>query len=534
MRLPTLFGIFGSKRATSDLPRIDPSALDQPVEIQAKAQVPSDPLPTGVRAKQVSLPSFLKTSKPNPDNPLIRADRLLANTDITTYRQGNDSRQMIRDFRRASPDLSAAVVSYIRTGITEGYSAVAKNMDGTVNAEATSLVAQIITRMNILNDYTIGFDDSRSVRSLSEVWAGELIQYGACAGELVLDKALLPGQIVPVSTTQIRNFPSSDGKKIVPKQFVAGEYYDLDIPTFFMIRLDEDLLEPYPISPIEPAIQAAIFSAEFMNDIRRIVKRVVHPRMEAVIDEEKFRKALPQDISGDPEKVTAYMNEVVESIKGELNSLNPEDVIVHFDAIGIEIIDHGNTNLSNEYTVIQEMADSKLSAGSKVLPTVLGHAGGTSNTASAEVLMFMKMVEGTVWGKLNEMYSKILTLAVRLLGQDVYVEFKYNAINLRPKDELESFYAMKQSRVLELLSLGFLSDEEAAIELTGHLPGPQFKPLSGTGFYTAKPASPAGDGYNGASNDGSTMNQKIKSDAPKNAKSKNGGKPGAEVIPLGI
>lgn len=500
-------------------------------EMSAAVALPVQPVPK-VSNKQISLPSFVRVAKPSTTTPLTRVDRLLSSTDITTYRANADSRQVIRDFTRASPDLSAAVTSYIRTGITSGYTAIAKNTDGTVNPEATASLQQVLTRMNIINDYSVGYDDSLSIRSLSEAWARDLVTVGACCGELVLDKQRLPSVIQPISSTQIRLFSSKDGRKIIPKQFIASEYYDLDVPTFFMVTLDADLLEPYPISPIETAIQAVIFSAEFMNDIRRIVKKAIHPRVVVTIDEEKFRKGVPPEFQNDSSKLTAYMASVVADLEAKVNDLAPEDAVVMFDTIGIEVVDHGNTNLSQEYTVLQDLANSKLATGAKVLPTVLGHSNGTSNTASAEVLLFMKYVEGTVWGKLNEMFSKTLTLATRLLGYDVYVEFAYNAIDLRPENELEAFKAMKQSRVLELVSLGYMSDEEASVHLTGHLPPAGFKPLVGTNFRPNTGAEPAGDGYNGASNSGSTTNQNLAPKTPTAAKSANGGQKKASTPSL--
>jgi hypothetical protein len=498
-------------------------------KIEAASDLPAAPLPNKVKGKQATLPSYLRTAKPSTTSPLTRTDRLLANKNILDYRASADSRDTIRDFRRASPDLAAAVTAYVRTGITSGYTAIARNMDGTINPEGTNVLQQVLARMNIMNDYTIGFDDSLSIRSLSEAWAQDLVTQGACCGELVLDKARLPDKLQPVATQQIRMFPSSDGRKLIPKQFVAGNYIDLDIPTFFMVTLDADLLEPYPISPIEPAIQAVLFSADFMNDIRRVVKRAIHPRVIVTIDEEKFKKTIPNEFTGDQEAINSYMASVVQRVSDDVNNLNPEDALVVFDTFGIEVVDHGNTSLSQEYTVLQGLADAKLAAGAKVLPTILGHAGGTSNTASAEVLMFLKAVEGSIWGKLNEMLSKMLTLAVRLLGNDVYVEFTYNAIDLRPESELEAFYALRQSRVLELLSLGMITDEEASIRLSGHLPPAGYKPLSGTNFRPNTGQVPAGDGFNGASNSGSTLNQKVKSDAPTGTRGKK-----VEAAPLTV
>jgi hypothetical protein len=492
--------------ATAPAPKAAPSGGGGGVyPTQADPKVPN---------KQQAYPSYLKTSKPNTKAALQRADRALANTSILDYRSASsDTRQIVRDFRRASPEMSAAVQAYIRVGIPKRYVAYAKNPDGTFNPEATSALQQVLTNLNVLNDYTLGFDDSPSMRSLSEVLAGELIQFGAAALELVLDKARLPYKLQPLSTPQITFYPSSDGKRLIPVQKLGGEEIKLDIPTFFMVTLDQDLQEPYPISPIESAIQAVLFSASFMEDLRRVVRKALHPRVDVTINEELFKKSIPPEVLNDAPKLAAFMNQTIVTISELMNGLEPEDALVHFDSMGIQVIDHGNTNLSNEYEAVQGMADAKLAAGTKVLPTVLGQAQ-TSNAASTEAMLFVKYVEGSVTTKLNELYSKALTLAVRLLGFDVAVTFEFEDINLRPEAEMESFRALKQSRILELLSWGFLSDEQAAIELTGQLPPAGFTPLSGTQFFNA-PKQPAGDGYNGASNDGSTLNQNLKSDAPK-------------------
>lgn len=485
------------------------------VDLNALATIAPQPLPTKVSNKQLTLPSFLTTATPSPESPLVRKDRLLANKDITDYRTGADSRQVIRDFSRSDPNLSAAVTAYIRTGITSGYTAIARNLDGTVNPEATQVLAQIIARMNVLNDYTIGFDDGRSIRSLSESWAREIFTMGAMCGELVLDKLRLPSHIHPIASSQVRLYPSTDAKKLVPKQYLAGQYIDLDVPTFFMVTLDEELTDPYPISPIEPAIQAVLASAEFLNDMRRIVKKAIHPRVVVTIEEEKFKKNIPLEFQNDTTAINTYMASVVSDLETKMQGLKPEEAIIMFDTMGISVVDHGNTNLSNEYEVIQGMFDARVASGAKTLPTILGKSDGTSNTASAEVLVFLKFVEGTVWAKLNEMFSKMFTLAVRLLGNDVYVEFRYNEIDLKPASELESFKAMKQSRMLALLSLGLITDEEASIQLTGQLPPAGAPKLSGTNFFPGvSPAQPAGDGNNGASNGGSTINHATRPTTP--------------------
>lgn len=483
-------------------------------EIEAAAQLAPTP-PPKVKPNQQSKAPYLTRTASRSALPV--AERRLANTDITTLRAGNSSRTVIRDFAAASPDLSSAVATAIRTAVTASYTAVAYNMDGTFNREATQLLQQLLTRLDVVKDYAEGFSNISGIRGLSEALGKELMLYGSCALELVLDKSRLPYKLAPVPTTTVQLFQDKDGLKA--KQVVQSLEIDLDIPTFFYTALDQDLTEPYSTSPIESAIAPAVFLQEFLNDVRRVIKRSIHPRLHVTINEERFRKNLPDEALHDEEKLRAEMAKLVDEIAAKVNDLAPEDALIAFDTLVFDYADHGNTALADEYEVIRAMAESKLATGAKTMPTILGHSSASANIASAETLIYVKHVEGAVQFKLNEIFSRALTLATRLFGFDCYVEFVYDRIDLRPDSELESFRSQKQSRVLELLSLGMISDDEASLQLTGSLAPDGMTPLSGTRF---KSATPSNDNpYDGATNSGSTMNQALNSDAPKGARGSN-------------
>lgn len=491
------------------------TSLFKRTTLDAKSEVAAPNPPKKLPKVQTATAPYLKTAKPSETNVLPLTDRRLANKDTLEYRNGADTRSIIRDFAAASPDISAAVNAALRTAITDSWTAVAYNMDGTVNPEGTALLQQIIASMNFLSAYDLGYADRNSLLSTSEAVGKELMLYGSYALELVLDKTRLPERLQPLSTTAIKFYPTDGGKRLKPVQEISGEKVELDIPTFFYGSIDQDLLEPYSASPLESALQPVLFSTDFMDDLRRVVKRAIHPRIHVTIDEEKFRKGIPLEFQNDQEQITSYMASVVSDIESKVNGLKPEDALIVFDTIGIEVIDHGNTNLSNEWETLQGFANSKLATGTKSMPTILGHGSASANIASAEALLYMKTADGLIRKKLNELYSRVFTLAVRLYGIDCYVEFAYEDIDLRPKNEVEAFKAMKQSRVLELLSLGLMSDEEASILLTGKLPAAGAPKLSGTGFRAnTGGAQPAGNGYNGATNDGSTTNQNLKPDTP--------------------
>jgi hypothetical protein len=75
---------------------------------------------------------------------------------------------------------------------------------------------------------------------------------------------------------------------------------------------------------------------------------------------------------------------------------------------------------------------------------------------------------------------------LRLAGfSDLHCEATFNEISLRPDVELASHRLITQKAILEQLSLGFITDEEAAWEMGLEGLPEGFKKLSGTGFATA-------------------------------------------------
>lgn len=430
--------------------------------------------------RPIALPSF-RTQVSKSTSPLTRTDRGLANTDIVSYRQGTDSRLVVRDYAAASPDLAATKSSYLRVGIPESYTVKARDLDGTLNVEATKLAQEILRSVTFLGDPTLGYNPVTDLQSLSESLGSELILFGSMGLELSLNKLRMPAFFQAVSTTKIQFREEDNG--VFPIQVIGGQEISLDIPTFFYISLDQDLLTAYSASYFEAAIQSVLADAQFLNDLRKSMQRVIQPRLTAKIIEEKVLRSLPPEISADSEKLGAFYNTLIAQVTDVLNGLNPEDALVHFDSVEYKMLGSDGQSANNvaaTMQAVQNLIESKLAAGAKTLPAILGR-DATGSAATTSTMLFMKNAD-IVRRKLNVLYSRALTQAVRLMGQDCYVEFRYDDLDLRPQGELEAYKAMRQSRILEQLSLGFISDEEACIDLTGNLPREGHVPISGTMF----------------------------------------------------
>lgn len=480
-----------------------------------KSSKVQEPLPPKkVKPGASAVPTMMDRARPDASQALRESDRSTATLDLTTLRTARNTKEVIQAFAAVNPELSASVDGYVRTAVNS-YTYKVRNRDGSFNAQATGTLSQWLANINVIGNYEEGFAPSKSITAMAESMAVDLRLFGACSLELVLDKARLPWFLMPVGARDIKWYPDASGKWTVPMQVVGGEEFSLDVATYFHVSLDQSLYTAYPSSPLEAAIQPVLFGLQFINDVRRVVRAAIHPRVKVTLSQEELRKLMPPDVAATADGTLQFLNDCIDQVTDRINNLEPEEALIVLDTMEVEIVDRGNASLDTEYQTLVGMIDAMIASGSKTLPTVLGK-GGNQTTASVQAMLFLISVRGAVQAKLNEIFSRALTLALRLMGQDVYVEFKFDDINLRPELELEGFKAQKQSRVLDLLSLGFISDEEASIELTGRLPTGQFEPLSGTMFRptagsTADPndnqysnTSVGGDGGGGALNEALT------------------------------
>lgn len=408
----------------------------------------------------------------------------------------------------SSPDLGSAVTSMLRVGIPEKYTVIARDMDGKLDTAGTALAHELIRRLTYMGNVDGSYGAQQTIQSLSEQIALELLIEGAACLEVALDKARIPASMNPIAVSTLRLYEEDNGIRMV--QLIGGEEINLDIPTVIYTTLDQDLKQAYSASYLEGAVQPILADLDFNNDMRKALKRAVLPRLTATIDSEKVKKMTPPEILADATKFLTYKQEIIDQVEAVINGLAPEDCLVSFDSIAYSYVE-GGKEPSQIIARIQEVLNAKLASGAKTLPTVLGH-GSNSNASSTEATLYLKNAN-VIRVKLNEIYSRALTIALRLMGVDGYVEFIYEPLDLRPARELEAFKAMEQSRVLELLSIGMITDEEACIQLTGNLPPAGYKPLMGTMFKGASQT------VTNPNSNTSAISQSTTSDAPKSPKS---------------
>lgn len=488
--------------------------LDRLQSYVAGVNLPPLPPPKAPKGPQ-SAPGYRTTVKASTA-VLVKKDRQTANLDrLAATRTQADTYSVVRELVATNPDVGGAVSFLLRTGIPDKFTVIGWDMDGKVSVDATKTAQALLRRVTFLGNPDGSYGNQQTLQSLSEQLSLELIMYGAGCLEVALDKQRVPASFNPIAIPTLRLFDEDNHFRLV--QRVGGEDIDLDIPTVIYTSVDQFLSESYSRSYLETAIQPTLTDVQFTDDVRRALKRSVIPRLMAEIDSEAVKKFTPPSILNDPEKYAAYKNALITEVQNTVNGANPEDAFVSFNTVSYSILD-GGLDPSTIIEKVQKVLNGKLSSGAKTLPVVLGHGTG-SNASSTEAMLYVKQA-GMLRAKLNEIYSRALTIAVRLMGIDGYVSFEYDPIDLRPTRELEAYKAMEQSRILEQLSIGLISDEEACLRLTGNLPPEGYTPKSGTMFRGQATTSNIANPASGTS----VMDKTLDPSTPKEPKSQNKGK----------
>lgn len=402
-------------------------------------------------------------------------------TDIYSSRTSSDAQTLLKELFRTDPDCSAAVNAYLTTSNTD-LIYIVKDSAGEYSQDGARLLQQTIDRITRRNDYTLGYQPKLSINGIREGLKYMLLLRGAIGAELIFDKTMLPSEIRNVDMYYVKWYEKTPGE-FKPQQETteSGEKISLDIPTFFTATFRQDPTSPYTYSYFVSAINVIAARQQVINDLYRIMNVTGFPRIDLTVMEETLIQNAPASIKEKPEKLKEWVTSMVQGVANSFNGVAPDQPFAHTDAIQAKVINDKNPGGALQIEDVIATLNAQNQAGLKAVSAFLGRGNSGVNTATVEAQVFAMNAQ-----ELNEpidyILSEIFTLALRMQGFDGIVEIKSSPVNLKPKIELEAQTTMKQSRLLEELSLGLISDEEYHIKMEGRIPLWNYPKLSGTNF----------------------------------------------------
>lgn len=351
---------------------------------------------------------------------------------------------------------------------------------GTLAAEA------VLASLSTTWSYQEGYADKRGLSAYLETMLLEVILTGGVGLELVLDKSRLPRDLNIFGYDSIVWVVKGSGRKVPAQKDAQGNLIELNLPTIFIAESMKPANRRYAIPLLHSGLKRVFHYESFLEDSWRVITRAGMSRLVVSLSYDKVVQAAAPEVRNDPAKLSAYLEEVRTVHQTVLSDLTPEDALVVYDVAEVAALKV--TGEKAEVGDLMNQLSGMVATALKSNPAMLGlRIGGSQNTSSVEALLATKTAR-LFQQPVQEVLGQALTLACRLYGADVNVTFEFNDIDLRPASELEAHLQIRQNRVLELLSLGRLTDDESQAMLgLGSLP-PQAEVLAGTGFHNPKTA----------------------------------------------
>lgn len=425
--------------------------------------------------------AFTDSYKPGRANTLALPEYQQYLSDIQDDRLSDDEYDLIDKLFINDPDCSAALNAYLTLSDTP-YQMLVYNQEGELDKDGIKLAESIMNSLFSINDYSLGYQMKPSFREFKDEQGWMLLSRGTIGAELVYDKAMRPSSIRVVDMAYVKFTEQKNGEyKPIQKTKNGNEEIDLDIPTFFTTKYRQSPTTPYAHSFFAAAINTIASRAKIINDLYRIMNYTGYPRIEVKVMEEVLMKNCPKAYQDDESKKASWVNEQLAHITNRFVTLQPTSPIVHTDSAEVSIINEKMAGASLQVSEIIDMLNAQNQAGLKVVATVLGRGEAGVNTASTETIIFSKSADAFN-RPMEDIMSRILTLALRIAGFEGYCEFRFDPVELRPALELENQKTMLQSRLLQQLNYGLITDDEFHLRVNGELAADGVPELSGTRF----------------------------------------------------
>jgi hypothetical protein len=462
-------------------------------------------------------------SQAQPGDQIRRDDTVNLNRAIRDSRNSAAAATKMRALFETDGIVSTAITNYLAMMATPFRIKAYYTATEEFSREAVVAAEAVIASLSTDWDYTKGYSDKRGLEGLIETMRLETLLTGGVGLELVLDTWRLPRDMHVFPYDSV-TWVAKTGKKVpTQKNAQGGDDIVLDLPTIFIAESLKSAQRKYALPLMHSGLSRVFHYDTFLEDAWRVITRAGMSRLVVSLNYEMVVASAPPEIKGDPNKLSNYLDDVRVAHQEALSSLNPEDALVVYSTAEVEAL-----RTTGEKAEIAQLIDqlSGLAASAlKSSPTMLGlRLGGSQNTSSVEALLSTKTA-AMLQKPVEEVLSRALTLAVRLYGVDAYVELEFDPVELRPDLELEPHKVMRQARVLEQLSLGMKTDDEANSEIGNPSLPQDYTPLSGTGFMKKGAAASGVDGEGTMpANAANSRNRQVAPQTPSSA----GGKDNAQ------
>lgn len=289
---------------------------------------------------------------------------------------------------------------------------------------------------------------------------------------------------------QINRFAGTPGSAALG---AAGQFVSLETPTVRYVPVDPFPGSPYGRPLCSPALFVAIFLLGLLHDLRRVVAQQGYMRLDVSIDMEQLRLTMPPDEMDDPVKFREWAEDSITQVSKVMASLKPDDTFVHTSVSTVNRpVGTVNSDFLTGVDSLLRALERLVTRALKSMPLMMGSTEGMSEANAnrqweinaAGIKSMQHLMEG--------MLEHLFGVALQQAGTPAVVEARF--AELRASEALRDAQTdtLRIQNARQKYEAGFASQDEASVEVTGHLADAP-EPRAGIGLKQPDLAAQAGD-----------------------------------------
>lgn len=244
-----------------------------------------------------------------------------------------------------------------------------------------------------------------------------------------------------------------------------GMYQPLSIDRFKWVAVDPMVDEPYGRAPYATALSEVIADLALMQDLRDSIHNAAWPRYEIGVNKSELHKVAVEVYKiTNPVKAAEWVNARFDEICDYVENMGPGDNIVT-DSNG-----HTRALQPGSFQGLEGVLDFlrlRIVQALKTLPSLMGVGEVGTQFTSVEWTIYVEGLE-----TLRALIASILiwmgNLHLRLIGSTSVCEAEYEKIKTNDSLIEANTESVRILNVTNKEKLGFVSHDEAAVEVTGH------------------------------------------------------------------
>lgn len=251
-----------------------------------------------------------------------------------------------------------------------------------------------------------------------------------------------------------------------------NEFHPIDAPTVRYVPVDPIPGEaPYGRSLVTPAIFSSLFLLSLLHDLRRVVAQQGYPRLDLEVVSERLKEMMPEDMESDPERLDAWTEGVINEIATMYAQLQPDDAYVHLDVVKVNRpVGAVDASSLGAVDALIRAVERMAIRGLKTMPLLMGSNEAVSETHANRQWEIHVAGVKALQHLAEQMIEHLLTMALQMQGLRSVVVFRF--AELRASEALRD--AQTEAAVIDNAMrkylAGWISQAEAALEVTGHAP----------------------------------------------------------------